>query len=99
MAVKPLVCELVMAGRSAERLGSMAELGAIQGIENREQVIVTHSHIKEIYTEHRGRKDGRKEGGSSRETNPGFLDLRGTEEFCDGWIPGIPEFISQFQRK
>lgn len=35
MAVKPLVCELVMAGRKAERLGRLAALGAIQGIKNR----------------------------------------------------------------
>lgn len=53
-AVKLLVCALVMAGRSTERLGSLAELGAILGggggMENREQVTVTHSHIKEIYT-------------------------------------------------
>lgn len=61
MAVKLLVCELVMAGRSAERLGSLAELGAIRGMENREQVTVTQSHIKEIYTEHRGRTEGRRE--------------------------------------
>lgn len=31
MAVKLLVCELVMAGRSTEWLGSLAELGAIRG--------------------------------------------------------------------
>lgn len=59
MAVKLLVCELVMAGRSTERLGSLAELGAIRGgVENREQVTVTQSHIKDIYTEYRGRKEG-----------------------------------------
>lgn len=31
MAVKPLACELVKAGRNTERLGILAELGAIQG--------------------------------------------------------------------
>lgn len=34
-AVKLLVCELVKAGRDAELLGSLAQLGAIQGMENR----------------------------------------------------------------
>lgn len=58
---------------------------------------MTQSHIKEIYTEHRGRTEGRRE---QRGDEFGFLsDLRGAEEFRDGWIPGIPEFISQFQRK
>lgn len=61
MALKLLVCELVMAGRSEQRLGSLAEPGAIQGMVNREQVTVTQSHIKEIYTEHRGRMEGRRE--------------------------------------
>lgn len=28
-----------------------------------------------------------------------FSDLGGIKEFRDGWIPGIPEFVSQFQRK
>lgn len=57
-------------------------------MENKEQVTVTQSHIKEIYTEHRGRKErgtegrkeerkeGRREGRSSREMSLGFLDLR-----------------------
>lgn len=94
-SVKLLVCELVMAGRSAEQLVGLAELGAIQGMENREQVTETRNRIKEIYTKHRGRK----EGGSSREMCLGFLDLREAKEFCYGWIPGTPGFTSQFQRK
>lgn len=43
MAVKLLVCELVMAGRSTEWLGTIAELEAIQRVENREQVTVTQT--------------------------------------------------------
>lgn len=35
----------------------MAELEAIRRMENKEQVTVTQSHIEEIYTEHRGRKE------------------------------------------
>lgn len=35
MAVKLLVWELVMAGRGAERLGSLAEPWAIQGMKNK----------------------------------------------------------------
>lgn len=38
--VKLLVCELVMEGRKHRAVGWMAELGAIQGVENREQVTV-----------------------------------------------------------
>lgn len=56
---------------------------------------MTQSHIKEIYTEHRGQKERM----NSRDMSLGFLDIREAKEFCDGWIPGIPEFISQFQRK
>lgn len=68
MAVILLVCELVTAGRGATWLVSWAELGAIQGIENREWATVRQSHIKENYTEHRGRK----EGASSRKMSSGF---------------------------
>lgn len=50
-----------MAGRNTERLGRLAALGAIQGMKNREQVTVTQSNIKEVYTEHGGRKEGRRE--------------------------------------
>lgn len=50
-------------------------------MENREQVKMTRRHIKEIYTKHRGRTEGRGAGGSSGEMSLGFLDLRGAEEF------------------
>lgn len=39
----------------------------------------------------------RGRGGSSRERS--LLDLMGVPEFCDGWTPGIPEVISQFEEK
>lgn len=65
MAVKLLVCELVMAGWSAEWLGSLAELGAIQRIENREQVTVTQSHTKEIYTKHTNEGKDEQQGQQS----------------------------------
>ena len=60
---------------------------------------MTQSHMKEIYSGRRGRK-GRKERGEQQgDECLGFLDLREAEELCDGWIPGTPGFISQFQRK
>lgn len=59
MAVKLLVCELVMAGRSTKLLDSLAELGAIQRVENREQDTVKQNHIKKLNQAQR--KGGRKE--------------------------------------
>lgn len=47
-----------------------------------------------------GRTDGGKEGGEFRCSFFlffVFLDLREAGVFCDGWIPGIPELISQFR--
>lgn len=56
---------------------------------------VTQSHMEEVYTEHRVRTERRREQQGRRF----FSDLRGVDEFRDGWIPGVPEVVSQFQRK
>lgn len=60
-------------------------------MENKEQVTVTQSHIKEIYTEHRGRKErgmegrkeerkeGRREGGKEQQGDEfGFFRPQGS---------------------
>lgn len=44
-----------------------------------------------------GSEEEQRRGGSSRERS--LLDLMGVPEFCDGWTPGIPEVISQFEEK
>lgn len=44
-----------------------------------------------------GSEEEQRREGSSGERS--FLDLMGVMEFCDGWTPGIPEVISQFEEK
>lgn len=64
MAVKLLVCELVMAGRSAKRLGSFAELRAIQRIEKQGAGYGdAEPHKRNLHPAQRkeGRKGGRRE--------------------------------------
>lgn len=59
MAVKLLVCELVMAGRSTGLFSSLDELGAIQRVYNREQVTVRQNRIKRnLHQAQRGKKEG-----------------------------------------
>lgn len=60
--VKLLVCELVMAGRSAERLVGLTELGAIQG-DGKQGAGYSDAEPHERNLYRAQRKEGRKEGG------------------------------------
>lgn len=66
MVVKLFVSELVMAGQSTQRLGSLAELGAIQG-DGKQGAGYSDAEPHKRNLHQAQRKGGRKEGTSEQQ--------------------------------
>lgn len=98
MVVKLLVFEFVI----VLKIKAVGELGRAWGHTKPGKQGTSHNDAHKRNS-HRAR--GGKKGASSREMSSdcffflSLLDLREAEELYDGWMPGIPELVSQFERK